>query len=201
MSTMIDDKIDYLWCSGKAFDARVFTALKPWLMRGLPISEETDGGRAAATAEEDGGESKAESGSGGKSGGRRSSGGKSGLAAARELFRWRDDETETAETKRTGIGLLFWCSLNDNVEAVLELAKKAAVIKNGRSRKRVAQRAPRKSPRFVRGLPQGRYGAACGFVGCELARRGGLVGDGSESKDKGGERNGFAHVHGDVWPR
>jgi ankyrin repeat protein len=53
---------------------------------------------------------------------------------ARELFRWRDDETETTETKRTGIGLLFWCSLNDNVEAVLELAKEAAANKNGRGR-------------------------------------------------------------------
>ena len=124
---MIDDKIDYLWSTGKAFDARVFTALKPWLMRGLPISEEIDGGRAAATAEEDGGESKAERGcGGGEGGGRTSSGGKRGLVVARELFQWRDDETETTETKRTGAGLLFWCSLNGNVEIVKLLVNAGA---------------------------------------------------------------------------
>ena len=46
-----------------------------------------------------------------------------GLPAARALFRWRDDATEAAEASRCGVGLLFWASLNDNVEAVLELAK------------------------------------------------------------------------------
>ena len=131
LSTMVDDKIDYLWSTGKAFEARVFTALKPWLMRGLPTSEETDKVRAATTSEEDVGESKAWSGNGGE-GGDCTSGGKSGLAAARELFRWRDGETEAAEAKRTGAGLLFWCSLNDNVEAVLELVKEAAATKSGR---------------------------------------------------------------------
>ena len=130
LSTMVDDKIDYLWSTGKAFEARVFTALKPWLMRGLPTSEETDKVRAATTSEEDVGESKAGSGNGGE-GGDCTSGGKSGLAAARELFRWRDDETESAETERTGIGLLFWSSLSDNVEAVLELAKEAAANMDG----------------------------------------------------------------------
>jgi len=150
---MVDDKIDYLWSAGKTFDARVFTALKPWLMRGLPTSEEIDKGRAAATSEDDGGESKAGSGGGDEGsltkrfqksvnkviktnriagafksyrGDSASGGDNSGLAAARALFRWRDDATESAETERTGIGLLFWCSLNDNVEAVLELAKEAA---------------------------------------------------------------------------
>ena len=122
---MIDDKINYLWSAGKTFDARAFTALRPWLMRGLPTLEEIDRGREAAS-EKDGGGSKAESGRSGGEGGDRTSGGKSGIAAARELFRWRDDATEAAETKRTGVGLLFWCSLNDNVEAVLELAKEAA---------------------------------------------------------------------------
>ena len=140
---MIDDKIDYLWSAGKTVDARAFTALKPWLMRGLPTSEDTDRGRAMATAEDDGGESKEGSGCGGEVG--RMGGGKSGLAAARELFRWRDDETEAAETKRTGLGLLFWCSLNDNVEAVLELAKEAKANKNerGRNESHNAQRVNR----------------------------------------------------------
>ena len=133
---MIDDKINYLWSLGKTFDARVFTALKPWLMRGLPTSEEPDSRRAIS--EEEGGESKVESESGGEGSGEGGDeggsctigGGKSGLAAARALFRWRDDATEAEETKRTGIGLLFWSSLNDNVEAVLELAEEAAANKN-----------------------------------------------------------------------
>ena len=83
-----------------------------------------------ATAEDDGGESKEGSGCGGEVG--RMGGGKSGLAAARELFRWRDDKSEAAETKRTGVGLLFWSSANDNVEAVLELTKEAAAAKKTR---------------------------------------------------------------------
>ena len=130
LSTMIGDKINYLWSSGKILDARAFTALKPWLMRGLPTSGKTDRGREGASSDEDGGESKAGSGSGGECGDRMRGGGKHGLAAARELFRWRDDATEAAETIRTGVGLLFWSSLNNNVEAVLELAKEAAANTN-----------------------------------------------------------------------
>ena len=165
LSTMIDDKIDYLWSMGKTFDARVFTALRPWLMRGLPTSEEIDR-EQAATSEEEKGESKAESESGknammkvvnaavneggdaakavneggggkkavsegGDEGGSCTSGdGKNGIAAARALFRWRDDATEAEETKRTGMGLLVWSSLNNNLGAVLELAEEAAANKS-----------------------------------------------------------------------
>ena len=50
-----------------------------------------------------------------------------GLAAARRLFRWRDDaNVEDEETRRTGVGLLFWSSLSDNLEAVHALGKTAA---------------------------------------------------------------------------
>ena len=137
LSTMIDDKIDYLWSIGKTFDARVFTALRPWLMRGLPTSEEIDR-EQAATSEKEKGESKAESESGGEGSGEggdeggscTSGGGKNGIAAARALFRWRDDATEAEETKRTGMGLLVWSSLNNNLGAVLELAEEAAANKS-----------------------------------------------------------------------
>ena len=100
LASMIDAKIDYLWSVGKVFDARTFAALKPWLMRGLPTlpGEKTEVGEDAV--------------------GR-------GLAAARKLFRWRDDATEAAETSRSGVGILFWCSMHDDVDAVLELAKAA----------------------------------------------------------------------------
>ena len=50
-----------------------------------------------------------------------------GLAATRRLFRWRDDaNVEDEETRRTGVGLLFWSSLSDNLEAVHALGKTAA---------------------------------------------------------------------------
>ena len=121
---MIDDKVAFLWSVGKIFDARAFTALKPWLMRGLPTrnGDEQDGW----------GETKEHScssgGPGGDDCGDCTSGGgsKSDLDVARELFRWRDDATEAVETKRSGAGLLFWCALNDSVGAVRELAEEAA---------------------------------------------------------------------------
>ena len=112
LSTMIDTKVDYLWSLGKALDARIFTALKSWFLRGLPNKEQD------TVAEGSGKESK--SGTGNVVGGE-------GLASARKLFRWRDDATEAEETRRCGVGLIFWCALSNNVEAVQELARMVAV--------------------------------------------------------------------------
>ena len=91
---MIDDKIDHLWDQGLAFDARVFTGLKRQFMRGFDI---------AAL------EGSTDDGSGGA------------LEAARALFRWRDDVTETKETNKFGVGLLLWCALADITDAVRAL--------------------------------------------------------------------------------
>ena len=46
----------------------------------------------------------------------------SGIGGAREMFRWRDDETEKEETRRTGVGLMFWSAMAGNAEAVRALA-------------------------------------------------------------------------------
>jgi hypothetical protein len=127
LSSMIDSKVNFLWRVGKSFDARVFTALKPRFMRGLPnpadVEKEEEDAERAET--ETGGESK-KSGKG-STGEENSKPSKirstCSLAKARKLFRWRDDATEAAESDRTGVGLLFWCSLNDSVEAVRKLAK------------------------------------------------------------------------------
>ena len=43
------------------------------------------------------------------------------LEAARTLFRWRDDATEKDETKRTGVGLMFWCAFANITDAVRAL--------------------------------------------------------------------------------
>ena len=125
LSSMIDIKVDHLWRVGKSFDARVFTALKPRFMRGLPNPAEVEKEEDAERAEiETGGESKSGKDSTGEENSKTSKTGSTrSLAKARKLFRWRDDATEAAESARTGVGLLFWCSLNDSVEAVLELAK------------------------------------------------------------------------------
>ena len=107
MSSMIDAKVDYLWSQGKVFDSRVFMALKPWLMRGLPAppGDEETGGDAEEGSEGKDDRERCHDG-GGKS--NTSDGGRRGLAAARKLFRWRDDATEATETIRCGVGLLFW---------------------------------------------------------------------------------------------
>jgi len=90
---MIDAKIDRLWDEGLVFDARVFTCLKRNFMRGFDTT------MLAGFADDGGG----------------------ALEAARALFRWRDDATETGETKRIGVGLTFWCALSDNTDAVRAL--------------------------------------------------------------------------------
>ena len=128
LGTMIDDKVDHLWSVNKVFDMRVFAGLKHYLMRGLP-GEEVRG------SEDEHGDGSGEGGKceivGETKDGKE--GRQYGLAAARALFRWRDDATEAAETKRTGVGLLFWCSMSDNVEAVRELAREAAAQQGGGS--------------------------------------------------------------------
>ena len=43
------------------------------------------------------------------------------IEAARVLFKWRDDATEAAETRQTGVDLLFWCALADLTDAVRDL--------------------------------------------------------------------------------
>ena len=84
LSSMIDVKVDHLFSIGRTFDARIFAALKPWLMRGLPEVQTQNDGKESE-----------------KWGGRDSG---SGLEAALRLFRWRSDTTEALETKRTGVG-------------------------------------------------------------------------------------------------
>jgi hypothetical protein len=128
---MIDTKVEFLFNLGKLYDARLLAALKPWLMRGLPSTQAADGKKGSGDDANEG-----EDGEGGESKTvarttRASSDASlastwpSGLAAARELFRWRDDATEAKETARTGVGLLFWCCMQDNVKAVLELAERS----------------------------------------------------------------------------
>ena len=96
LAGMIGDKINYLWDCDRVFDARIFTALKRWLMRGLPMGEAP-----------------------------------SGLDAARTQFRWRGEEQEAAETRQTGVGIVFWCAISDNGNAMRELA--AAARDGGRN--------------------------------------------------------------------
>ena len=44
-----------------------------------------------------------------------------GLEEARQLFQWRGEEEEETETRRTGVDLLFFCALSDNLQAVEDL--------------------------------------------------------------------------------
>ena len=93
---MIDDKVDHLWSQDLAFDARAFTGLKRILMRGFDIASLA--GIDAGLGE---------------------------LEAARAWFRWRDDDTEEAETRQTGAGLMLWCALADLTDAVRALISAA----------------------------------------------------------------------------
>ena len=57
-----------------------------------------------------------------------------GLDAAIKMFRWRGDEEEAEETRRSGVNLLFWSVLANNLGAVCALATKDAPFPGGRVR-------------------------------------------------------------------
>ena len=99
LDAMIDAKVGHFWGQGITFDARAFTCLKRILMRGFDEN-------VSAESKENGDSNV--------------------LEAARAMFRWRGEAVEEAETKRTGIGLLFWCAASDNTDAVRALLAEAA---------------------------------------------------------------------------
>ena len=115
LSTMIDAKVEHLFTLGLVFEARVYAGMKHWFMRGLPSSSDnmkgdaSDGGACAVSAKE-------------------------GLAAAIEMFRWRGEEEEAEETRRSGVDLMFWSTLADNLGAVRALATEGNAFPGGRLR-------------------------------------------------------------------
>jgi hypothetical protein len=111
LSTMIDAKVEHLFAQGLVFEARVYAGLKHWFMRGLPSSSDmkgdAPGGACTVSAKE-------------------------GLAAAIEMFSWRGEEEEAEETRRSGVNLLFWSTLADNLGAVRALATEGNAYPGGR---------------------------------------------------------------------
>ena len=55
-----------------------------------------------------------------------------GLEAAKRMFRWRGKRAEAEETRRSGVDLLFWCSLASNLSAVRALATEGNAFPGGR---------------------------------------------------------------------
>ena len=90
---MIAAKVEHLFEGGRIFEGRTFAALRRRFMFGLEHTQ----AMAADVAV-------------------------SGIDGAREMFRWRDDATEKEETRRTGVGLMFWSAMAGNAEAVRALA-------------------------------------------------------------------------------
>ena len=148
---MIDAKVEHLWAQGLIFDARVYAAMKQWLMRGLPSSD-MKGGVVGAPSRSYSLRSRkrdwmkpslipTEALDGGVQSGRWcpiSGGGvctvseKEGLTAAIEMFRWRGEEEEAEETRRSGVDLMFWSTLADNLGAVRALATEGNAFPGGR---------------------------------------------------------------------
>ena len=114
LSTMIDAKVEHLFAQGLVFEARVYAGLKHWFMRGLPSSYDTKeaefGGNVCTVLA------------------------KEGLAAAITMFRWRGEEEEAEETRRSGVDLLFWSAVADNLGAVRALATEGNAYPGGRLR-------------------------------------------------------------------
>ena len=100
---MIDAKVEHLWSQDLVFEARVYAGMKHWFMRGLPSDDDDTKGDASG---DDGTVSA-----------------KEGLVAAIKMFRWRGEAKDAEETHRSGVNLLFWSTLADNLGAVRTLAK------------------------------------------------------------------------------
>ena len=98
LSKMIDDKVADLFTQKRIFNARLYATLKHWYMRGLPPVPR---GEVLTCV---------------------------GLAAARRRLRWGTDDVEADETKMTGVGILFWCTMLNDVVAVRELAGGDAAV-------------------------------------------------------------------------
>ena len=109
---MIDAKVEHLWAQGLVFEARVYAGLKHWFMRGLPSPDDTKGDASSG-------------------GGAYKVSAKEGLAAAIDMFRWRGEEEEAEETRRSGVDLLFWSSVADNLGAVQALATEGNAYPGG----------------------------------------------------------------------
>ena len=129
LSQMIDNKVQHLFDQQQRLHARFIAGLKPWFMRGLPsppASEASGSGNAvdehnAPTSGEDAAEDATENRRRLRRHRRRAA-----LESARSMYQWRgeDSEPETAETDRTGLGLIFWCALSDNTDALRFLTPK-----------------------------------------------------------------------------
>ena len=106
---MIDAKVEHLWNQGLIFEARVYAGMKRWFMRGLPSPARKGDDLDNVSA-------------------------KCGLAAAIEMFRWRGEVAEEEETRRSGVDLLYWSTIADNLGAVRALATKGNAFPGGRLR-------------------------------------------------------------------
>ena len=131
LSEMIDDKIQHLFDQQQYLHARFFVGLKPWFMTGLtehaPLVREESGSTECGAMGEDNTPNGAPSEDAAEDRRRlRRHRRRAALESARSMFRWRgeDSEPETAETDRTGLGLIFWSAMSDNTDALRALAPK-----------------------------------------------------------------------------
>ena len=125
---MIAAKVEHLWNQGLVLDARAYTVLNHIFMRGLPgslDSTRTSTTLACSSVSVPTNTSSSSSATtpiaAPPSPSAVPAPSSSALAALRIQLRWRSDAEEAEETRITGLGLLFWASLSNNIAAVHEL--------------------------------------------------------------------------------
>jgi ankyrin repeat protein len=126
---LLDGKIAALFEEGDLFRARYFAAMEHWWFRGL-LGEGTDVGEEGS---EKGGKGSFMS-LGKKLSSQQASASGSGvtdrLAGLKAVLKWRGDEEEKKETKKTGMGLLWWAVVADDLPAVMQLLKGGSAKSN-----------------------------------------------------------------------
>lgn len=108
METMIASKIQHFKDIGDVLEYRWFVMLKPALMKGLPVAE--------GVGEET----------------QRPASSSSALQRLKTKLAWRDDATESAYTATSGVSLLHWACLGNELEAVKELLQQNPHLNNSK---------------------------------------------------------------------
>jgi ankyrin repeat protein len=132
---LLDGKIESLFAEGKILDARYFIVLEHWWYRGLfeDGQEGAGGERGSGKTEDERKTRKPKKTRPAKQVSapvELSTDGVNRVAALRDMLEWRSDKVEKAATKKTGMSLLTWAVLANDLAVVKQLLRDGTASSN-----------------------------------------------------------------------